>query len=149
MKTLLILNDAPYGSERSYNGLRLAMSLTKREGTEVRVFLMGDAVACAVRGQKTADGYYNTERMVRAVVQRGGTVGCCGTCSDARALTDALRRYVSDEALRGRHGEAARARVLRDFDPGRVRAALHEEYVRLAARAGVPLEPARAHAGAP
>ncbi len=91
MKTLLILNDAPYGSERSYNGLRLAMSLTKREGTEVRVFLMGDGVACARRGQKTPDGYYNTERMVRAVVQHGGTVGCCGSCSDARALTDEAR----------------------------------------------------------
>lgn len=91
MKTLLILNDAPYGSERSYNGLRLAMSLTKRAGTEVRVFFMGDAVACARRGQKTPDGYYNTERMVRAVVQHGGEVGCCGSCSDARALTDETR----------------------------------------------------------
>jgi len=91
VKTLLILNDAPYGSERSYNGLRLAMSLAKREGTEVRVFLLGDAVGCAVRGQKTADGYYNAERMVRAVVQRGGKVGCCGSCSDARALTDETR----------------------------------------------------------
>jgi len=46
------------------------MSLAKREGQEVRVFLMGDAVGCAVRGQKTPDGYYNSERMVRAVVQR-------------------------------------------------------------------------------
>ena len=91
MKTLFVLNDAPYGSERSYNGLRLAMSLTKREGEEIRVFLMGDAVSCAVRGQKTADGYYNIERMLRAVAQRGGLVGCCGSCSDARALTDEAR----------------------------------------------------------
>ena len=91
MKTLLILNEPPYGTERSYNGLRLAMSLSKREGQEVRVFLMGDGVACAVRGQKTADGYYNAERMVRAVLQRGGQVGCCGSCSDARALTDEAR----------------------------------------------------------
>ncbi|MEX2046388.1 MAG: DsrE family protein [Chloroflexota bacterium] len=91
MKTLFILNDAPYGSERSYNGFRLALSLAKREGQEIRVFLMGDAVGCAVRGQKTPDGYYNLERMVRAITQRGGAVGCCGTCSDARALTDATR----------------------------------------------------------
>lgn len=91
MKTLLILNDPPYGTERSYNGLRLAMSLAKREENEVRVFLMGDAVGCAVRGQRTADGFYNAERMVRAVVQRGGKVGCCGTCSDARAVTDEMR----------------------------------------------------------
>ena len=48
-----MLNDPAYGTERSYNGLRLALSLVKREGEEVRVFLMGDAVACAVAGQKT------------------------------------------------------------------------------------------------
>ena len=91
MKTLLILNDGPYGSERSYNGFRLAMSLMNREGEEVHVFLMGDAVCCAVRGQKTPDGYYNIERMARAIAQRGGRVGCCGSCSDARALTDETR----------------------------------------------------------
>ena len=71
MKTLLILNDAPYGSERSYNGLRLALSLAKREGEEVRVFLMGDAVSCAVRGQRTPDGYYNVERMLKSLAKRG------------------------------------------------------------------------------
>lgn len=91
MKTLLILNDAPYGSERSYNGLRLAMSLLQREGQQMRVFLMGDAVGCAVRGQQTPNGYYNVERMIRAIVQKGGAAGCCGTCSDARALTDQTR----------------------------------------------------------
>ena len=35
-KTLLILNDPPYGTERSYNGLRLADSLARREGEQVR-----------------------------------------------------------------------------------------------------------------
>lgn len=29
MKILIILNDGPYGTERSYNALRLAKSLTK------------------------------------------------------------------------------------------------------------------------
>ena len=53
MRHLLMLNDPAYGTERSYNGLRLALSLVKCEGEEVRVFLMGDAVACAVAGQKT------------------------------------------------------------------------------------------------
>lgn len=95
MKTLLILNDGPYGSERSYNGLRLALSLVKRDGAEVRVFLMGDAVGCAVRGQTTPDGYYNLERMLRGIGQRGGRIGCCGTCSDARGLTDTTRVDVA------------------------------------------------------
>lgn len=48
---LFILNDAPYGSERSYNALRLANWLVKAEGEQVRVFLMGDAAACAKAGQ--------------------------------------------------------------------------------------------------
>lgn len=83
MQTLFILNDAPYGSERSYNALRLAKTLAKREGESVRVFLMGDAVACAKAGQKVPEGYYNAGDMVRMV---GGEVGLCGTCLDARGI---------------------------------------------------------------
>lgn len=83
MNTLFILNDAPYGSERSYNALRLARQLGKVEGETVRVFLMGDAVACAKSGQKVPEGYYNAGDMVRMV---GGEVGLCGTCMDARGM---------------------------------------------------------------
>jgi len=85
MKTLFILNDAPYGTERSYNGLRLARALSKLEGETVQVFLMGDAVACAKAGQKVPDGYYNAGDMVRMV---GGEVALCGTCMDARGYAD-------------------------------------------------------------
>jgi hypothetical protein len=60
MKTLMILNDASYGSERTYNGLRLAGSLA-RQGAALRVFLIGDGVACAKTGQKVPSGYYNTQ----------------------------------------------------------------------------------------
>ena len=88
MKTLFVLNDPPYGTERSYNGLRLAGSLAKREGESVRVFLIGDASACAKRGQTVPNGYYNVERMLRAVTHRGGEVGVCGSCMDARGVTD-------------------------------------------------------------
>lgn len=83
MQTLFILNDAPYGSERSYNALRLAKALAKRDGESVRVFLMGDAVACAKAGQKVPEGYYNAGDMLRVV---GGEVGLCGTCLDARGI---------------------------------------------------------------
>lgn len=88
-QVLFILNDPPYGTERSYNGLRLAGATAKREGAEVRVFLMGDAAACAKRGQKTPDGYYNLERMLKGVTTRRGLVGVCGTCMDARGITEA------------------------------------------------------------
>jgi uncharacterized protein involved in oxidation of intracellular sulfur len=87
MKTLLILNDPPYGTERSYNGLRLAKALA-RKGATVTVFLMADAVGCARRGQKVPQGYYNLELMVKAVL-REGEVLLCGTCMDARGLADA------------------------------------------------------------
>jgi len=86
--TLLILNDPPYGTERSYNGLRLAGSLAKRDGEQVRVFLIGDAASCAKGGQKVPQGYYNIEVMLRSVTRRGGEVGVCGTCMDARGMTD-------------------------------------------------------------
>jgi uncharacterized protein involved in oxidation of intracellular sulfur len=88
MNTLLILNDPPYGTERSYNGVRLAGSLAKREGVDVRVFLMGDAVGCAVTGQKLPNGYYHLERMITSAVRHGTVVGCCGTCMDARGIGD-------------------------------------------------------------
>ena len=67
---LLVINDAPYGSERPYNALRLALTLIKRSA-KVRVFLMADAVNCAIAGQKTPPGYYNIERMGKSVAQRG------------------------------------------------------------------------------
>jgi uncharacterized protein involved in oxidation of intracellular sulfur len=87
MKSLLILNDAPYGTERSFNGLRLAKALAGK-GSEVTVFLMADAVACAKTGQKVPQGYYNLELMTKSII-RSGAVLLCGTCMDARGLSDA------------------------------------------------------------
>jgi uncharacterized protein involved in oxidation of intracellular sulfur len=85
---LIILNDQPYGTERSYNGLRLALALQKHEtGPEVTVFLMADAVACAKSGQTTPDGFYNIERMLKSVLQRGRVL-MCGSCLDARGLAE-------------------------------------------------------------
>lgn len=86
--TLFVLNDPPYGSERSYNALRLAGALSKREGESVRVFLVGDGASCAKRDQKVPQGYYNIELMLRNVVGRGGEIGACGTCLDARGISD-------------------------------------------------------------
>jgi uncharacterized protein involved in oxidation of intracellular sulfur len=68
---LFIINEAPYGSERPYNALRLALNLVKREKADVRVFLTGDGVLCAQKGQKTPNGYYNIERMIRFLARRG------------------------------------------------------------------------------
>ena len=88
MKTLVICNDPPYGTERSWNGLRLAGSLARRDGVEVRVFLLGDAVGCAVSDQKVPDGYYHLDRMIESAARHGADVGCCGTCLEARGIKD-------------------------------------------------------------
>lgn len=88
MRTLVILNDTPYGTERAFNGLRLANALVGRENNDVTVFLMGDSVACAKSGQQTPDGFYNVERMLKPLT-RNGKVLLCGTCMDARGLGEA------------------------------------------------------------
>lgn len=90
MSFLFVLNDPPYGTERSYNGLRLAMALKKENPSQaVHIFLIGDAVSCAISGQKTPDGYYNLARMIRALLSKGVTIKCCGACLDARGLDEA------------------------------------------------------------
>ena len=88
MRELLILNDAPYGSLKSYNALRLANALSKKKSNQVRVFLMGDAVACAKQGQRTPLGNYNFERIFQALQRNGSEVLACGACLDLRGLQD-------------------------------------------------------------
>jgi len=89
MHVLVILNDAPYGSERSYQGLRMADAmLTLEEKLELTLYLSNDAVLCAKAGQQTPDGYYNVERMLKPILRRG-TVIVCRTCLEARGLKQA------------------------------------------------------------
>lgn len=112
MKHLIILNDPPYGTERSFNGLRTAHALAKNDPQgEVTVFLMADAVLCAKAGQKTPEGYYNLERMVRRVVTAKGRVLMCGTCMDARGLTT---EDVLEGAARSTMDELAEATLAAD-----------------------------------
>lgn len=88
-KVLLVINDPPYGTERAYNGLRLALNLKKKqEDLELRIFLVGDAAACAKQGQSPPPGFYNVGLMLHQVVKRGGMVGVCGTCMDCRGIDD-------------------------------------------------------------
>lgn len=86
VSTLIIINDPPYGTERLYNALRLAHTLIKRD-EHVTVFLMGDAVVAAKKGQSTPEGFYNAERMVYRVASKGRVL-LCGTCMDARGITE-------------------------------------------------------------
>ena len=87
MKILIIINDAPYGTEKAYNALRLAMNIQKEKAdTEIAIFLMADAVGCGLLNQNTPQGYYNIERMLKSVLLKNGKVKACGTCLEARGL---------------------------------------------------------------
>ena len=103
MKILFVLNDPPYGTERCYNALRLANALLKKDpATEVTAFLMADAVSCGRKGQKTPDGYYNLERMLKRFATGTHRLLLFGTCMDARGLTepdlmDGARRSSMDD----------------------------------------------------
>jgi uncharacterized protein involved in oxidation of intracellular sulfur len=66
----IILNDAPYGTERSYQGLRLTLSMAKND-EDLQVFFMGDAVSCGMQNQQTPNGYYNIGSMVKGLLKRG------------------------------------------------------------------------------
>jgi uncharacterized protein involved in oxidation of intracellular sulfur len=89
MKVLIIINDAPYGTEKAYNAMRLATQILKDyENTELCIFLMADAVGCAIPNQKTPDGYYNIERMMKSVVNKNGKVKICTSCAEARGLKE-------------------------------------------------------------
>ncbi len=91
MKYLFILDGAPYGSEKTYNALRLIMSLMKNgQDPDIRIFLLGDATVSAVHGQKTPDGFYNLERMLRGILTKKAVVKACGTCLDARGIGEEL-----------------------------------------------------------
>jgi len=83
----IIVNGAPYGDERVWNALRLALtSISATIGMNVNVFLLGDAVNAAKKGQKTPEGYYNLEEMLHALVKQGAKVATCVTCLSARGL---------------------------------------------------------------
>lgn len=88
--TLFILNEPPYGTERTYNGLRLASALANRGDGEVRIFLMGDAVDAAMANQQLPDGYYHLDRMLGSCARHGADIACCGTCMDARGITEPM-----------------------------------------------------------
>lgn len=112
MRILIILNEPPYGNERSYNALRLAQALAKNAPeTEVTVFLMADAVVCTKSGQKTPDGFYNLEVMLKHLLSAGHKVLLCGSCMHARGIGDT---EIIEGAHRSTMDELAQATLRAD-----------------------------------
>jgi uncharacterized protein involved in oxidation of intracellular sulfur len=90
VNVLLIVNGSAYGLDSTYNAIRLGASMSKRDGVVVTVFLLGDGVTAAMAGQRTPDGYYKLDRMLGTVTRNGGSIECCGTCMDARGISEAM-----------------------------------------------------------
>lgn len=112
VKHLIILNDPPYGTERSHNGPRMAHALARHDPSgDVTVFLIADAVLCAKRGQKKTEGFYNLEHMVKRIISANGSVLMCGTCMDARGLTET---DMLENAARSTMDELAEATLSAD-----------------------------------
>ncbi len=83
----MILQSAPYGDERIWNALRLARALISAAiGLNVNIFLTGDAVTMAKKGQKPPESYYNLEKMLKELIRQGVQVVACRTCMAARGL---------------------------------------------------------------
>jgi sulfur relay (sulfurtransferase) complex TusBCD TusD component (DsrE family) len=55
MQAVFLLNDPPYGSERSYNGLRLAVALAKQDSNRaITIFLDGRCGELREKGAEDA-----------------------------------------------------------------------------------------------
>lgn len=83
---LLVLNGPAYGADETFNAVRLAVALARRGDVAVTACLMGDAVTCAIVGQKTPDGYYALDRMLH---------GSPGTAAGSPAAAPAWTPGVS------------------------------------------------------
>jgi uncharacterized protein involved in oxidation of intracellular sulfur len=108
MKYLFIFNDSPYGSQRAYNGLRLALALA-RKAVPVRVFLLGDGVTCALVGPAPGNPEYYPQEMLQAIADAKNEIIACGTCMDARGLTQsslipAVRQGTLDQLVEWTEG---------------------------------------------
>ena len=83
---LIVVNAAPYGSERALSALRIALTLSQRdEKSVVRLFFMSDGVGVAVANQQTAEKQ-TLEIMLKEIAANGAQVLLCKTCVAARGL---------------------------------------------------------------
>lgn len=87
MNYLFVLNDAPYASERAYNALRLATTLTSDPDRTVRLFFMGDGVWCAKANHTVPEGQHDIEWMLKKFLAGARQAGVCQTCMEARGIS--------------------------------------------------------------
>lgn len=87
-KILIVAHAAPYGSEKLFNALRIAISLKEQEKKSVslHLFLMSDAIFGALKQQSTPDLTYNIQQMLEILMAQNVPVALCKTCAEARGV---------------------------------------------------------------
>ena len=86
-KILLLITEPAYGSENPYNALRLGLALLEK-GASLSIYLLGDAVVGAKKGQETPRGFYNFGKFLSIFINKGVPVSLCITCQEARGIMD-------------------------------------------------------------
>jgi uncharacterized protein involved in oxidation of intracellular sulfur len=79
MKFGIILETKEH--ERAWNAFRFAVA-SRKQGHEVKVFLMGEAVEC----ENLEHEKFNVADQLRAFVAAGGDILACGTCLKSRQM---------------------------------------------------------------
>ena len=86
MTVLIVINDAPYGSEGPSNALSLAEALLAEGIIDLRLFFLADGVGCVKARQEVPAGRGNIQRLLQSLAERDVRIGACGSCLDARRL---------------------------------------------------------------
>ncbi len=79
MKIGIILQTKEH--EKAWNAFRFAVT-AKKQGHEVKLFLMGEAVEC----EGLTHEKYNVDEQLHAFIDVGGEILACGTCLKSRQL---------------------------------------------------------------
>jgi len=79
MKIGIILETKEY--EKARNAFRFGVT-ARRQGHEVKLFLMGEAVEC----EGLVHEKYNVNEQLRNFLASGGEILACGTCLKSRQL---------------------------------------------------------------
>jgi len=79
MKFGIILETKEF--EKAWNAFRFAVT-AKKQGHEVKVFLMGEAVEC----EGLVHEKFNVDEQMKTFVKVGGEILACGTCLKSRHL---------------------------------------------------------------
>lgn len=87
-KLLFIFNESPYGTEKTFNGLRHAVNLLEEHGKEVEIkaFFFSDSVLAGLAGQQPNEGY-NVQQTLEILTDLGAEAKLCTSCTKARGIT--------------------------------------------------------------